>query len=81
MTAKQYAARDALALDKAGGYHMRHRMAMTTEGLHSKGDIADELAWRDMEIDRLRLELRAQEALHHSKTLCPSCLRHVEATR
>jgi hypothetical protein len=28
-------------------YYSRHVSAMTTEGLHGKGDIAAELAWRD----------------------------------
>jgi predicted RNase H-like nuclease len=56
----QYAERDAFALDKAGGYYMRHLSAMTAEGLHAKSDIAAELAWRDMEIDRLRSAALAQ---------------------
>ena len=62
-TPKQYAARDTIALDKAGGYVMRHRIAMTVEALHSKSDIADELGWRDWliadltrERDTLRLD-------------------------
>lgn len=50
----QYADRDPMALDKAGNYYIRHVSAMTREGLHSKADIAAELAWRDCEIDRLR---------------------------
>ena len=29
----------------------------TSEALHSKSDIAAELAWRDREIDRLKAEL------------------------
>lgn len=56
---KQYADRDAMALDGAGGYYMRHVMAMTGEQLHSKGDIAAELGWRDMQIDALQKELDA----------------------
>lgn len=36
-------------------YFSRHMDAMTGEGLHEKGEIAAELAWRDSEIDRLRL--------------------------
>ena len=51
---KQYAERDAMAMDMAGNYYCRHVSAMTEEGLHAKSDIAAELAWRDMEIDRLR---------------------------
>jgi len=44
-------------LDRDGGHYCRHVSAMTREGLHAKSDIAAELAWRDSEIDRLRLEL------------------------
>ena len=36
---------------------MDHVMAMTAENLHSKSDIAAELAHRDMEIDRLEKEV------------------------
>ena len=53
----QYGKRDIIALDKNGGYYSRHIEAMTSEGLHSKSDIAAELAWRDSEIDRLKNEL------------------------
>ncbi len=53
---KQYAERDVMALDRAGGYYSRHVRAMTAEGLQSKSDIAAELAWRDAEIERLRSE-------------------------
>jgi len=34
-------------------YYERHVMAMTAEALHDKGDIAAELAWRDMKIQSL----------------------------
>lgn len=54
---KHYADRDIIGLDRLGGYYIRHVSAMTAEGLHSKSDIAAELAWRDAEIDRLREEL------------------------
>lgn len=50
---KQYAERDAYELDVAGGYYCRHVSAMTSEGLHSKGDIAAELGHRDMVITEL----------------------------
>ena len=53
--------RDAWELDQAGGYYSRHVMAMTSEGLHSKGDIAAELGYRNMRIDQLEAEWRAQE--------------------
>jgi hypothetical protein len=51
---KLYAERDAM---KLGQYYSRHVSAMTGEDLHSKSDIAAELAWRDREIDRLKAEL------------------------
>lgn len=54
--ALQYADRDHMAL---GDYFVRHVSAMTAEGLHSKSDIAAELAWRDAEITRLRAALAA----------------------
>lgn len=54
---EQYAERDAMELDSAGGYYIRHISAMTREELHSKSDIAAELGFRDMEIDRLKLEV------------------------
>ena len=44
-------------LDEAGDYYIRHADAMTREGLHSKGDIARELGYRDMMLDRARDEL------------------------
>lgn len=59
MSNKQYAKRNHMQLDEAGGYYMRHVFAMIREALHSKSDIAGELAWRDMEIDRLKSELAA----------------------
>lgn len=62
MTVKQYAERDAMALDEAGSYYIRHVMAMTSEGLHSKGDIAAELGWRDMQIDALQQQVNALAA-------------------
>ena len=37
-------------------HYSRHVSALTTEGLHSKSDIAAELAWRDAEIARLQAE-------------------------
>lgn len=57
MTVKFYADRDAMELDGVGGYYCRHVNAMTIESLHSKGDIAAELGWRDMQIDTLKAEL------------------------
>lgn len=51
---KLYAERDP---DEIEPCRMRHLLAMTSEGLHSKADIADELAYRDKEIERLTQEL------------------------
>lgn len=51
-----YAQRPA---EDLGEYYVRHVVAMTREGLHSKADIAAELAVRDREIDRLRAALQA----------------------
>lgn len=63
MTDKNYAMRSGQELDKAGGYYWRHTLAMTREGLHNKSDIAKELGYRDMEIDRLKGELAKLQAL------------------
>ena len=49
-----YAKRDHMAMDQSGGYYTRHLNALTSEALYSKFAIAGELAWRDMEIDRLK---------------------------
>lgn len=38
-------------------YYSIHVSAMTTEQLHDKADIAEQLAWRDREIARLRDEI------------------------
>ena len=67
-TTKQYARRNPMVLDKAGGYYVRHVMAMTREGLHAKSHIAAELAWRDAEIDRLKEALSMGEEPLHEMT-------------
>ena len=54
---KLYAERDIMQLDKAGNYYCKHIMAMTAEGLHSKSDIAAELAYRDSVIAELEGQL------------------------
>jgi hypothetical protein len=54
---KQYARRNPLKQDEAGGYYIRHVEAMTAEGLHEKSAIAAELAHRDIEIVRLSREV------------------------
>lgn len=51
---KLYAERDIEFLDMTKGYYSRHIMAMTTEGLNSKSDIAAELAHRDLLINNLK---------------------------
>lgn len=53
---KLYAERDP---DEIEPYRIRHVMAMTAEGLHSKSDIADELAYRDKVIAAQADELTA----------------------
>jgi len=40
-------------------HYTAHVMAMTREDLHSKSDIAAELAWRDQEIEALRAQVEA----------------------
>lgn len=67
MSEPLYPPRDPLALERAGGYYMRHVRGMTAEKLHGKAEIAEQLAWRDAEIDRLRAELREVRG-HESAT-------------
>lgn len=54
-----YAERDAMELDAAGGFYIRHVTAMTKEELHNKSDIAAELGWRDMRIAGLEAKCAA----------------------
>ena len=54
-----YARRDTAAL---GEYYIRHIEAVTDEDLCDASDIAAELAWRDREIDSLRVQMGAQIA-------------------
>ena len=49
----EYKERDIMALDSVGNYYCKHVMAMTSEKLHSKSDIAAELGYRDYVIDQL----------------------------
>lgn len=49
-----YAERDHEA---QGEHYLRHIYAMTLEGLHSKSAIAGELAARDIEIEKLKMQL------------------------
>jgi hypothetical protein len=43
-----------------GDLYLRHVMAMTAEGLHEKSAIAAELAFRDLQIEKLRKMLADQ---------------------
>ena len=54
-TEKLYAHRD---IEKLGEHYHRHVDHMTTEALYDKGDIAAELAWRDLRIAKLTVEIR-----------------------
>lgn len=51
-------------------HYSKHVSAMTSEELHSKHDIAIQLAWRDQEIERLRF---LNTALVEQKQ-CTQCL-------
>jgi hypothetical protein len=59
-----YAERDPRVLEP---HLSRHMEAMTAEGLHDKGAIAIELAWRDAEIERLNTEIAKRDALMDSQ--------------
>lgn len=71
---KQYSERDAMELDKVGGYYFRHVLAMTADGLHSKSDIAAELGWRDMQIDALQEQVREMAELEALLRECRAAL-------
>ena len=58
-TEKLYADRDICEQDAKGGFYFKHVLAMTSEGLHSKSDIAAELAHRDLRIQQLEAVLNA----------------------
>lgn len=60
---KLYPEHDPAQLDRDGNYYTRHVSAMTTEGLHDKSDIAEQLGWRDREIDQLKREVSQLRAL------------------
>jgi len=53
-TNQYYPEKDAQEL---GQHYLNHVSAMTVEKLHSKSDIAIQLAWRDQEIESLQAEL------------------------
>lgn len=52
----EYAERE-IDSDELAPHYSKHVMAMTAEILHSKSDIAAELAWRDAEIERVKAKL------------------------
>lgn len=87
MPTKMYPDQDHTAL---GELYIRHVEAMTAEGLHAKSDIAEQLAWRDGEIARLKTlnaelvaALQAQEALSKKGLLQagPGEIEHVAKLR
>lgn len=45
-------------------HYSKHISAMTSEELHSKRDIAIQLAWRDQEIERLAFQLKSALQQH-----------------
>lgn len=56
---KLYAERDICEQDEKGGFYFKHVLAMTAEQLHSKSDIAAELAHRDLRIQQLEAVLNS----------------------
>lgn len=60
MTKKHYANRDVILM---GQTYVDHVMAMTTEGLYEKSDIAAELAFRDILIQTLAQDRDQQRAM------------------
>lgn len=61
MVEKIYGNRSAREQDKLGGYFSRHMEHLTSENLREKGEIAMELAHRDIEIDKLHAQLTEVE--------------------
>jgi hypothetical protein len=69
---------------KLGRYYTDHVAAMTREGLHSKSDIAAELAYRDLKIDVLLKVYQAAVDEHsgkHFESECPLCIAVREAQK
>lgn len=69
--------------DRLSDHYMNHVMAMTKEKLHSKSDIAIELAWRDWEIEKLRNKLfnKNLTEILHVESLYNSLKGHLTFTR
>ena len=59
MNAKLYDPNGRDIVESLGPFYAAHVNSMTAEGLHDKGDIAAELAYRDGEIQLLRADLAA----------------------
>jgi hypothetical protein len=60
-------------------HYSEHVGAMTTEELHSKHDIAKQLAWRDQQLEVANariIELQAEVAIERSG--CDTALEHLE---
>ncbi|HDZ9140651.1 TPA: hypothetical protein RUY86_002407 [Vibrio cholerae] len=67
----EYQERDIMELDKVGNHYGKHVLAMTREDLRSKSDIAAELGYRDMVIDKLTEEnKRLLQMLKRLKNEC-----------
>lgn len=54
--------RNIMELDRLGNYYCRHTSALTRENLIGKSEIAAELGYRDLVIDRLQIKLDAANA-------------------
>ena len=64
--------------EKQGQRYISHLTAMTTEKLHSKADIAAELAYRDMVIDELFSTITSVANFLRGMSLDPSIPSHVK---
>jgi hypothetical protein len=61
-TKSPYADRDIMSDELMDHYH-NHVWSMTEFGLHSKADIAAELAWRDLQIEKLKAQLKEKRVV------------------
>ena len=55
--------RNDLDLEKLEPHYTKHVGAMTSESLHSKSSIAAQLAYRDLQIERLTDEIRQRDTV------------------
>ncbi len=60
-------------IEELGEDYAKHVAAMTKEGLHSKSDIAAELAFRDREIDWWKSSFEAAHEIVHAGEYGPVC--------